>query len=392
MFLGGVMQFFNPRAVRLSSGNMARSRLVLSVVMAAVVGAWAVTVDHAAWADEQYFVRQGDKVIIPEGSPIRSRLTVASVNSEVSGLKLALPAIVEADPARTANILPPLSGRIMELKASLGDRVTPQQVLAVVDSPDLAQAYDDYDKAEDTFRLAEKNLKRQEAQRSIDAISDRDLDQARSDFSQAQAELIRTQARLRVIGVSVQAKGRSRLVNVRSPIEGSVTSLSISPGNMINDPTQPIMTIADLSVVWVTAMVAEKDVSLISKDQEAEVTLAAYPTVMLKGKVSFVSDVLEPDSRRIKVRIAFSNARHTLKPNMFATATLMGPQIQQLVLPTSALLMNNDRITVFVETAPWTFERRDVVADLHDGTKATIRSGLTGGERVIVKGGILLND
>ena len=93
---------------------------------------------------------------------------------------------------------------------------------------------------------------------------------------------------------------------------------------MINDPTQPIMTIADLSTVWVTALVPEKDVAAVSKNQDAEVSLAAYPDRVLHGKVLFVSDVIEPDSRRNKIRIAFANADYALKPNMFATVTLSG--------------------------------------------------------------------
>ena len=343
-------------------------------------------------ADVQYFTHQDDKLFVPEDSPLRTRLAVQPVATETNSVKLALPALVEADPARTINVLAPVSGRVVELKTSLGDRVKAHQVLAVLDSPDLAQAYDDYDKAEDSLRLTEKNWQRQEQQRAIDAISDRDLDQARSDLAQARAEFNRAQARLRVVGAAPDAKGRSRLLTITAPVDGSITNLAVAPGSMINDVTQLIMVVADLSVVWVTAMVAEKDVSLVTRNQEAAVILAAYPGETLKGKVAFVSDVLEPDSRRTKVRIAFTNPSRSLKPNMFATATLAGPQMQQVVLPTSALLMNNDRITVFVETAPFTFQRRVVDVDLRDGTKAIIRSGLSGTERVVVKGGILLND
>jgi cobalt-zinc-cadmium efflux system membrane fusion protein len=106
----------------------------------------------------------------------------------------------------------------------------------------------------------------------------------------------------------------------------------------------------------------------------------------------FVSDVIEADSRRNKVRIAFANAHYALKPNMFTTVTLSGPQEVRVVLPTSALLMNNDRTSVFVATAPWTFERRIVDPQLEEGSTVTIRSGLAPGEQVVVKGGILLND
>ena len=309
---------------------------------------------------------------------------------------LRLPGVVESDPARTAAVLTPLGGRVIALKVALGDRVTQGQVLALIDSPDLAQAFEDEEKASDTARLTEKNLGRQEAQNKLGVASDRDLDQARSDHAQAAAEYTRTQARLKTLGASFgdRSDGRpsSRLLTVTAPVGGSITALSVAPGNMINDPTQPMMSIADLSTVWVTALVAEKDVAAVSKNQDAEVALVAYPDRVLRGKVLFVSAVIEPDSRRNKIRIAFANPDYALKPNMFATVTLTGPAQSRVVLPSSALLMNNDRTSVFVATAPWTFERRNVETTLDDGSSVAIRSGVAAGEQVVVKGGILLND
>lgn len=336
-------------------------------------------------------VRQGDKIFIPEGSPLRDRLTVVPASAEAVSPKLVLPGIVESNPARTAVVLTPLSGRVLELKVALGDRVIRGQVLAVIDSADLAQAYDDYDKAKDSAELTEKNLARQEEQFKISVISDRDLDQAKSDHAQAEAEYSRTQAHLKVLGGSIGSK-QSRMLSVKAPMDGSVTSLSVATGNLINDPTQPMMVIADLSTVWVTALAPEKDVALVSRNQDAEVSLTAYPDRTLHGKVLFVSDVIEPDSRRNKIRISFANADYALKPNMFATVTLMGPKQDQVILPSSALLMNNDRTSVFVATAPWTFERRTVDPQLEEGSSVAIRSGIRAGEQVVVKGGILLND
>jgi cobalt-zinc-cadmium efflux system membrane fusion protein len=336
-------------------------------------------------------LRQGDKIVVPEGSPLRERLTVMAAAAEAVSSKLQLPGIVEADPARTASVLTPLSGRVLELKVGLGDRVVRGQVLAVIDSPDLAQAYDDNDKAKDAAALTAKNLARQEEQFKISVISDRDLDQARSDNAQAAAEYTRTRSRLKMLG-GEQGGKPSRLLMVTAPVGGSVTSLAIVPGNLINDPTQPMLTIADLSTVWVTALAAEKDVAAVSKDQEAEVSLTAYPERVLHGKVLFVSDVIEPDSRRNKIRIAFANADYSLKPNMFATVTLTGARQNRVILPSSALLMNNDRTSVFVATAPWTFKRRTVDPQLEEGASVVIRSGVEAGEQVVVKGGILLND
>jgi cobalt-zinc-cadmium efflux system membrane fusion protein len=337
-------------------------------------------------------VRQGDKIRIPVGSPLRNRLTVIPAPAEAVSPKLSLPGIVEADPTRTAAILPPLAGRVRELKVALGDRVTRGQILAVIDSADFAQAYDDDVKAAEVVRLTENNLARQEGQRKIGALSDRDLDQARSDHIQADAEYARTQARLRVLGASGDPKEHPRLLTVRAPQSGSVISLSVAQGNLINDPTQPMLTLADLSTIWVTALVPENEVGSLAKDQDAEVNLAAYPGRALHGKVLFVADVIEPDSRRNKLRIAFGNSDHALKPNMFATVTLTGPRRMRVVLPTSALLMNNDRTSVFVATEPWVFERRTVEPQLEEGSSVAIRSGVEAGEQVVVRGGILLND
>jgi cobalt-zinc-cadmium efflux system membrane fusion protein len=337
-------------------------------------------------------VRQGDKILVPEGSALRNRLSVMPAAAQAVSAKLVLPGVVESDPARTAAVLTPLGGRVIALKVSLGDRVAQGQVLAVVDSPDLGQAYDDYDKAADTVKLTEKNLGRQEAQNKLGTASDRDLDQARSDHAQAVAEYTRTQARLKILGVPLGGASSPRLLTVTAPVGGSITALAVASGNMINDPTQPLMTIADLSTVWVTALVPEKDVASVSKNQDAEVSLVAYPDRVLHGKVSFVSAVIEPDSRRNKLRIAFTNLDYALKPNMFAAVTLSGPAHSQVVLPSSALLMNNDRTSVFVATAPWTFERRTVDPQLEEGSSVAIRSGVEAGEQVVVKGGILLND
>jgi cobalt-zinc-cadmium efflux system membrane fusion protein len=336
--------------------------------------------------------RQGDRIVVPEGSALRNRLSVMPATVQPVALKLVLPAVVESDPARTAAVLPALGGRVLELKVALGERVVRGQALAIIESPDLAQAYDDNDKAADAFKLTGKILARQQEQAKLGTASDQDLDQAKSNAAQAAAEYLRTQARLKTLGVSADAKPPNRLLTVAAPVSGSVTALATAPGALINDTTQSIMTIADLSVVWVTAMLAEKDVGAVSKNQDADVSLVAYPERVLHGKVLFVSDVIEPDSHRNKLRIAFANADHALKPNMFATVTLLGTPGEHVVLPSSALLMNNDRTSVFVAVAPWTFERRTVDLELQEGTSVAIRSGVKGGDQVVVKGAILLND
>jgi cobalt-zinc-cadmium efflux system membrane fusion protein len=366
--------------------------LGLLVVTAAFTHGFGLLTASPPAPEPAMLEHQGDKIVVPEHSALRQRLVVEPAQAEHVSPKLQLPGVVESDPTRTAAVLAPLGGRTVELKVALGDRVTKGQVLAVIDSPDLGQAYDDDDKAAATYQLAAKNLTRQEEQFKLGTLSSRDLDQARSDSAQATAEYARTQARLNTLGAPEQRVARSTLLSIKAPVAGSVTAINVATGNMINDPTQPIMTVADLSTVWVTAMVPEKDVAALARGQDAEVVLDAYPGKVLHGKVQSVSDVIEADSRRDKVRIAFANTDVSLKPNMFATVTLMRAQQTRVVVPSSALLVNNDRTTVFVATAPWTFERRTVTAELEGGPTVALESGVQPGEQVVVRGGILLND
>jgi membrane fusion protein, heavy metal efflux system len=337
-------------------------------------------------------IHQGERIIVPEGSPLRGHLVVQPVEVRQVTRSLVLPAVVEADPAGTAKVLPALSGRIVELNVALGDHVEQGQVVAVINSGDLAQAYDDNDKARSALSLARKALERQRGLTEARAGAIKDVETAEDAYTQAEAEFRRTEARLNEIGALIDRAGKSRLLTMRAPMAGTVTDLEVAPGTFFNDPTQPLMTISELDTVWVTASVPEKDVSFIAKGQAVDVTLLAYPGKVFHGKVLFVNAVVEPDTRRTKVRIAFANPDGALKPNMFANATFMAPPTSQVVVPTSSLLMANDSTTVFVETAPWTFERREVETGYDVNKTVTVSKGLLPGERVIIAGGVLLND
>lgn len=336
--------------------------------------------------------RVGDRIVVPEGSPLRTLLAVAApVMSEVSR-SLVLPAVVEADPTRTVRVLPPVTGRVTELRVQLGMRVTQGETLAVIDSGDLAQAYADIDKARTGVTLTRKALDRLLGLEKVGGAAVKDREQAQSDYAQAAAELDRAEARLRAIGAPADPKDASRLLPVKAPVSGSIIDLQSGRGAFLNDPTAAMMTIASLDQVWVTASVPEKDIAFVYPGQTAKVTFRSYPDNVFAGKVLFVSDVVEADSRRNKVRIAFDNPDRTLKPNMFAEARFEAPPVTRLMVPTSALMMTNDTTSVFVEVADWAFERRNVEIAWQEGAAVAVKTGLKPGERVVAKGGVRLND
>jgi len=338
------------------------------------------------------FIHQGDKITIPQGSALRSRLAVQQVSEKNSPHTVLLPATVEADPARTVNILPPVAGRVVKLSVRLGDHVVRGQPLAVIDSGDLAQAYADDDKARDALKRSELTLKRVRGLHDAGAGALKDLEQAESDHAQAMAEFNRAEARLKEIGVPSQPKDGSRLLTITAPMTGSVITLTTASGSFANDMTASLMTIANLDSVWVTASVPEIDMAFIAKGQSVDVFFPAYLGQVFHGKVAFVSEVVEPDTRRNKVRISFTNPDGKFKPNMFATASFNIPQKSAVFVPNSALLMDNDSTMVFVEVAPWTFVKRPVLPGYGEGDGTRIDLGLNPEDRIIVKGGVLLND
>lgn len=339
-------------------------------------------------------VRQGERISVPANSPMRTRLSVATVDSATGAHALQLPAVVEADPARSVNIVPPLAGRLLALKVKLGDSVQQGQVLAVIAAPDLAQAYADADKARDARELARSALARAQGVNLAGANAAKDLEQARSNAAQAEFELTRADARLAALGADQHASGaaRTRGLAITAPISGTITALNSGAGAYLNDTNATLMSIANLEQVWVTVNVPENLAGAVAKGQAAEVTVLAYPGQVRHGTVSFVSAVIEADTHRNKARIAFANADGKLKPNMYASVSLATSQTAAISVPASALLMNNDNTTVFVEVAPWTFQRRTVELGDEDGEQVRILSGLAAGERVLVRGGVLLND
>jgi len=346
----------------------------------------------AAKTSAPILLRNGQQIEIPEGSPLRNKLTIEAVAQRTIQRTLVLPAVVEADPARLVKVLPPLSGRITQLDVQLGQPVESGQALAVLESSDLRTAYADYDRAKLVLALATKTRDRVRGLGKVGGIAEKEIQQAETDFLTAEAEFQRAEARLNQIGAAADTANKSRVLTISSPISGSVIDLAVAPGAFWNDPNAPLMTIADLTTVWVTANVPEKDIALVAKDQRVEVTFAAYPGEVFEGRVLFISQVLDPDTRRAKVRIAFPNPEDRLKPAMFANVTFFTPAQTTLVVPTSAIVLKKDSNRVFVETAPWILEPRQVKTGFQQGDQIVIQEGLKAGERIVAKGGVLLND
>lgn len=388
-----------PQFLQYSSASFVKSpdrtRKVLLPMLAVVILAACHTKSAAPAnnAAEATHVWQNNVVTVPEASELRHFLVLGKATLRSVQTELLAPAVLEADPSKVANILPPLSGRIAHLYVHLGDNVRAGQPLFTIDSSDLAQARADLKHAQQSLVFFKKALVRAEdlaAHNNI--ISAKDLEQAQTDYAGAQAELERAQAVFSTFGIPLNTNESPRQLTVKSPVSGRVSTLSAVAGTFANDNTAALMTVSDVSTLWFTASVQEKDLATVKAGEEVEATVQAFPGETFKGRVAFVADQLDADTRTIKVRIAYQNADGRLRPNMFATVRFLGVARDVVVVPTAALLQNDANVQVFVQTAPWAFTARTLTIGARSGEFTEVLTGLAAGTDIVVKNGVLLND
>jgi cobalt-zinc-cadmium efflux system membrane fusion protein len=304
---------------------------------------------------------------------------------------VVVPGVVEVDPSNLIKVSPPVVGRIMTLNKNLGDPVKKGEPLFSLDSTDLAQSVSEATKAQESLNLAKRNLDRQKELHDAGISARKDLHLAESEYNQAVGEADRTKVRLALLGTSL-GQGNNRLYTLHSPIGGRVIELAGAPGAFWNDLTAPILTIANLSRLWVAASVQEKDIGSVFEGQTARITFNAYEGESFQGKVRYVDEVFDPDSHTVKVRIALDNTSGRFRPGMFGNVTLKYPGKKAILVPQKALVQRGFETVVFVETAPWRYEYRSCKTGLHLDDRVEITAGLKAGDRIVVKEGVLLND
>ncbi|MTV37040.1 efflux RND transporter periplasmic adaptor subunit [Duganella radicis] len=368
-------------------------KLILSGLL--VAAALRLYGSHAketpAAEDTPSLLHEGDLLRIPEQSPLRRSLAVSTIDEQSIAAPFTLPALVEADPGRLVKVAPPLAGRIVSLNKQLGDTVQAGEVLFTIDAADMAQAGADHAKAQAALSLAQRNLQRQQEMAQSELAAKRDVEQAQGDYDSAAAEAVRAAARLAQLGARGGTGSSGSRIAVRAPIAGRVVELAAAAGAWWNDASAPLMTVADLSRVFISASAQEKDLAQLYVGQQASIKLDAWPQP-LTGQVRYIGEMLDPDTRTIKVRLPFDNRDGRLKPGMFAEATLLARPHQGLLVPMSAVIQSGFTSRTFVEVKPWQFVPRDLQLGAQIGEQVEVLAGLKPGERIVTKDGVLLND
>jgi cobalt-zinc-cadmium efflux system membrane fusion protein len=302
---------------------------------------------------------------------------------------------VEFNADRMARVLPPVSGQVRDLAVNVGDSVLKDGVLFVLSSREVAGAFSDHRASHKDLELAEKTFAMTEDLFAHQAASRMALQQADNEVAKAKARVLQAEEVLKVLGLDGHpeedaAHLLSRLP-VRSPISGTVIERSVTSGQFVGPDNPPLVTIADLTNVWVQADVFERDLRHIAVGQKADVTTAAYPDDHFLAQVSHVGSVVDPQTRTAKVRILVANPHLRLKPGMFTSVRLALPgAASSLTVPAKAVLVEDGKSFAYVQVGPQAFMRREIDTLASGADRLRVVRGLMPGDRVITAGVLLL--
>jgi len=291
--------------------------------------------------------------------------------------------VVQPDIARAVPVISLASGRVVEIKARLGDTVTKGQLLLRVRSNDVSGAYQTYLKAVNDERLARQQLERAQILYDKGAIAKSMLEQAEDTEQDAKVDLDTATEQLRLLGVDKDHP--SGIVDVTAPISGVITDQQVTNAAGVQGLSGPNpFTISDLSYVWIICDVYENDLDAVHVGEYADIRLNAYPDKVLKGRIDNILPTLDPSIRTAKVRLEVANPG-LMRVGMFVTATFYGKQPEtRAVIPATAILHLHDREWVYTPVSTGQFKRLEVITgNVLPGNLQEVVSGIKPGDQVI---------
>lgn len=343
------------------------------------------------------------EVRLDADSPQLRRIKTAVVTTARMPLEEVIaPGKIQVIPTRVSRIAVPVPGRIRQIMVGFGDAVQAGQVLFTLESPDVSTLMSAYRQAEaragqaktavakaeaDLARIRDLFEHRAIAQKEV-LNAEASLAQARADAEQAAAALQENLSRLDILGLKPGAFQQE--ISVRAPVSGKVLDISLAAGEYRNDTSAPVMTIADLSSVYIAADVPESLIRLITVGERIEVSLVAFPGETFSASVARISDAVNPDTRTIQVIAELANAQGRLRPDMFGEIRHEETFRTMPVVPNGAIVQREGRSSVWRMRQPGQFEAVDVITGRSRGGLVPILSGIQAGDRIVVDGAMLL--
>jgi RND family efflux transporter MFP subunit len=323
----------------------------------------------------------------------RAGIGVTQVSAQAGTESLRLPGVVEPNSYRQVSVTSLVGGRVVGVSVQLGDRVRKGQTIAQVYSPELGEARTKYVAASAMLEAHDRELQRTQKLVEIGAASRQELERIHAEHAAQTAEVESTRSRLQLLGGDIEGSSSSKAQenatsNVPAPIDGVVTERLANAGQNV-DPTTKLLTIVDLSNVWIVADVYERDLGRVREGVRASVTTTAYPDQPLEGRVSFIDPQLNATTRTAKIRVEVANPRGDLRLGMYTDVAIeTASATPMLVVPKAAIQSVGDRQVVYLLSSndPGRFVEREIRLGRALGDQVEVLAGLSAGDSVVSKG------
>lgn len=336
------------------------------------------------------FVIKGDTVFVKNSELVDSQIKVSEVKILPYSKEVTTAGTVQPIPTQIAYVAPPFSGRIVRSFIKIGQTVKANSPLFEINSPDFTTTQKDFYQAKSSKELALKELKRKEDLIANGVASQKELDEAANILQIAEKEYENAYAALLVYQVNPNNMVLGQSLTIHSPIDGSVIENNIVTGQYIKEESEPIAVVADLSQVWVTAQVKEKDIRFIHLGDSIEISIPAYPDDAINGKVFHIEESVDENTRSIKVLAICDNKDRSLKLGMYTTVHFLDQVSDCIQVPEKALLQDDKNTYVYVQISPDCYVRTPVDVETTKDGYAIINKGLNANSKIISEGGYYL--
>lgn len=319
-----------------------------------------------------------------------SRLSMDTVRSGPLTKRLTVNSVVRMIPTHYAEVVPPFAGRITKVHVAFGQQVQKGAPVLEVSSPDFYEAQTAYFHAKQDFEFAAQKQRRQEDLYNNGVGVEKELEEAKAEFQLKKTTLEHAVAAVKVFNADPAQMILGEHLLVRSPLTGTVIAQDLLQGQYFNPEDQSVITVADLSKVWVVGRAKEKDLGLLNDVQSVRIGIPALPNDTIEGVLHQVSPVIDEETRSAEVFIECRNAEALLKPGMYVNTELEGIQQEAIGLRATAIFQEGSKQFVYVKQEGNQFEKRviETRGESRDGVQ--IVSGLNEGDIIVAQGGALL--
>ncbi len=339
-----------------------------------------------------------DPALVAPGPELLAQLQLADVSIRPVAETLRVAGRIDFDEQRLARIGATVTGRVMQIDALLGQEVKKGEVLARLNSSELSSQQLAYLKARSQLELNRRNAERAQALYDADVIAAAEVQRRASEYQISVAETRAAADQLHILGVSpaaVERLGKDGAVDSVTPVvatlAGVVVERKLAQGQVVQ-PADTLFVVADLSRLWAVAQVPEQQVSQVKVGQSVSIEVPALGNERLVGKLIFVGQTINPETRTVLVRTELDNRDGRLKPAMLASMLIEAKPVERMVVPSSAVVRESDEDHVFVAEGDGVFRLLKVRLGPELAGMRVVLSGLKGHEKLVVNGAFHLNN